>query len=201
MINLSHRDARGFSLVEVLVSMGIISGILLSIVTLFFFGRRNVYSGKQMTEAVAVGTHATEDLSSLSGDDIYDAFVITSADTLGSYTIDGVSYTNAILRSTDPNVVASPPTRLQMEKDPDTGASPPDGFLTTWKDEMNSTRKFQDGSVTLVILPRSPTQIMAGTTPDGPAPGLLSVRTIVRWKEARRNRSVTFDTLKPRRGF
>src|SRR5215813_11179393 len=56
----------GYSLVEVLIAIAITSVVLLTVVTLFYMGRRNVYSGKQMTYAVSVGTRMMEDISAMS---------------------------------------------------------------------------------------------------------------------------------------
>ena len=46
----------GYSLVEVLVAIAITAVVLLTVITLFYMGRRNVYSGKQTTQAVSIGT-------------------------------------------------------------------------------------------------------------------------------------------------
>ena len=40
-------------------------------------GRRNVYSGKQTTYAVSIGTRVLEDLSAMAADDLIDNFKIT----------------------------------------------------------------------------------------------------------------------------
>ena len=196
----SYRQESGFSLVEVLIAMGLVGTVILSVVALFLMGRRNIYSGKQMTHAVAMGTHVMEDLSGMSGDDIYDAFNIGGTSSLGSYTLDGVAYSNVLLRSTSGTIVTGPPSDLLSEKDPD-ASGPALGFLTTWKNELTSDNKMQNSSVTLVISPRSPTAVMTGGTPDRPAPGFLHVKAIVRWNESLRVRSVMIDTVKARRGF
>jgi len=59
---MSKRNQSGYSLIEVLIAIAITSVVLLTVVTLFYMGRRNVYSGKQMTYAVSVGTRVLEDL-------------------------------------------------------------------------------------------------------------------------------------------
>src|SRR5207237_889522 len=67
---MKKRTQSGYSLVEVLIALAITSVVLLTVVTLFYMGRRNVYSGKQMTYAVSVGTRMMEDLSSMSSADL-----------------------------------------------------------------------------------------------------------------------------------
>lgn len=85
-----NRREEGFSLVEVLIALAITSVVLLTIVTLFYMGRRNVYSGKQMTMAASVGTRVLEDLSSLTADDLRTAFAIDDNTTLGNVTLPGL---------------------------------------------------------------------------------------------------------------
>jgi type II secretory pathway pseudopilin PulG len=196
----TRNSSSGFSLVETLIGMSLLGTVLLGVLTLFYFGRGNVFSGKQMTNAVALGTRVTEDLSTMSGDDIYAMFNIGTGSSLGSYTINGVTYTNALIRSTSPTIVTAAPADIQAQTDPD-GAGPALGYLTNWNNQITDFRSFTQGSVTLIIMPRQPTQIMTGGSPNLPAPGMLHVRTIVRWREGARPRVVYFDTVKTRRGF
>ena len=81
---IARRRVRGYSLIEVLIAMGLLSTVLLVIVTLFFMARSNVYSGKQTTHAVAVGTRIMEDLSSMSVPTVYSTFSITDTTGLGA---------------------------------------------------------------------------------------------------------------------
>lgn len=189
---------RGYSLIEVLIAMAIMGSVFLSIVSLFYLGRRTVYSGKQMTQAVAVSTHVLEDLSHLTLASVYDSFIINNATTLATYTIDGVTYNNAIIRSTDANVVASPPADISSEVDPNPADVNINGFLTTWRNEMVNTNKFQDGSVTLLMFPTNPSNpiLDAQLRPEAT---ILRIRALVRWSEANRPRSVILDTVKLRR--
>src|SRR5438445_8149233 len=88
---------RGYSLVEVLIALAITSVVLLTVVTLFYMGRRNVYSGKQMTYAVSTGTRALEDVSQMTLQDVLDAFGISARAALPTgncCTVNGVPYTN-----------------------------------------------------------------------------------------------------------
>src|SRR6059036_577393 len=78
---MNTRKQSGYSLVEVLIAMAITSVVLLTVVTLFYMGQRNVYSGKQMTYAVSVGTRVMEDLSTMTNQDVLTAFGVTDATT------------------------------------------------------------------------------------------------------------------------
>lgn len=184
----TQEHERGYNLIEVLIAIAVLGVIMLSIVTLFFFGRTNVYSGKMMTMAVSVGTDAVEDLSQLTVQDIYTAFGIDGTVALGNYTIDGINYQNALIRSTDPNIVASPPADISTES----GTA----LLTAWNDDIVVQKKMAEGTVTLILQPRQPASI--GTITD-PAPRLLRLRIIVRWVEALRQRHIVFDTIRYRR--
>jgi len=64
------KNEHGYSLVEVIVATAILGLVLLSVMTLFFMGRRNVYSGKQRTKANTVATRVLEDLSYLTASEV-----------------------------------------------------------------------------------------------------------------------------------
>ena len=72
-----HNSAAGFSLVEVIVAMGLLSGILISVAGLMVVGNRQVKSGRHSTEALAVARVILEEMNgwgfhqtySLLGDD------------------------------------------------------------------------------------------------------------------------------------
>ncbi|HVT44863.1 MAG TPA: prepilin-type N-terminal cleavage/methylation domain-containing protein [Thermoanaerobaculia bacterium] len=181
----------GYSLIEVLIAMAMLGTVLLSIVTLFFFGRRNVYSGKQMTQAVAIGTHVLEDLSALNVGQIYTSFALNASSTLSSPTLFGVSYPGSLVRTT--TAISS-----ATETDPD-GAGEAKGLLTTWKEEIDATQKLHGGIVTVVITPTLP-----GTTPlvgatGRPVATVIKIRVIVSWDEGLRQRHIIFDTTRTRR--
>lgn len=54
--------ARGFSLVEVVVAMGLLAGVLIAIGGLFIIGGKQVKSGRASSEALAVGKVIHEDM-------------------------------------------------------------------------------------------------------------------------------------------
>jgi type II secretory pathway pseudopilin PulG len=53
---------RGFSLVEVIIALGLLAGVLIAISGLFVVGARQVKSGRTSSEAVAVCKEIQEDL-------------------------------------------------------------------------------------------------------------------------------------------
>lgn len=171
-MSLTRKSERGYNLVEVLVAMAILSSVLLSIITLFFFGRRNVYSGKQMTLANAVATRVSEDLIPLSRNTLYSAFAVTDATTLSDPTVAGKSYDDVYVVSTA-NV-----------------ATDPQGYLGRWKTLMQE-KHFQDGRVSLVLKPT-----MAETGKPFTSADIVQIRIVVEWKEGRRSRTVVLDTVK-----
>lgn len=177
----------GYNLIEVIIAMAILSVVLLSVLTLFVMGQKNVYSGKQMTEAVAIGTQVTEDISSMKAGTLYAALGITSTSTLGSVDVDTTrsmsydTYSNAILRTTN-NI---------------TSTTDPSGYLQRWKDAITAQNKLGEGFVALVIQP-SDTTYSGGTLTNTPnvAGTVVKVRVIVRWVEGLRPRQVIFDTTR-----
>ena len=179
---------RGYSLIEVLIAIAITSIVLLTVVTLFYMGQRNVYAGKQTTYAVSVGTRVLEDLSTMTADDMLDKFVIDNNTQLTTVTLNKVSgaaggkidFASSIARDTD-NISAA--TELA-----------PDGYLTTWKTYLDPT-KLAGGTIGLVITPRTPANVGAPIT----TAQFTKVRVYVAWDEAaNRRRFAFFDTSKVR---
>lgn len=176
----SRRAEGGYNLIEVLIAMALLGTVLLSIVTLFIFGRRNVYSGKQMTKATAVTTHVVEDLQPLNIPTMNSYFKITSATPLTSPTIAGVDYDDVIVRTTA-----------------DTSQDAADGpqYLARWK-AMIPQEAMSGGKVTVVI---KPDQMSKAGDPTTAA--LVRMRVITQWTEAARARDVTADIVKFNRNF
>jgi type II secretory pathway pseudopilin PulG len=54
----------GYSLIEVLVSVGVLAGVLLSISTMFVAGTHGVRSGRDLTAATTIGNSLMEDVLS-----------------------------------------------------------------------------------------------------------------------------------------
>jgi prepilin-type N-terminal cleavage/methylation domain-containing protein len=188
---MMKKKSSGYSLVEVLIAMAITSIVLLTVVTLFYMGKRNVYSGKQMSYAVSVGTRILEDLSSLTSDDLLSNFTITDSTTLGNVTVQGVTYANSFARDTSTcTAAATPPPAFTCTGD----ASP--YFLSAWKGLIDPT-KLQNAKVGLIFTPTNP----ADTTTPAPwtSARFIKIRAYIQWDEAQRRRIAYFDTTKVNR--
>lgn len=189
---LIRRAQAGYNLVEVLLAMAMLGVVTISIFTLFFMGRRNVYSGKQTSQAIAIGTQVLEDLQPLNRQMLYSgAFNLAPTSTGSAFTIPAVvtggqsyTYTNSAIRSTDTAFIASPPTDIATE-------NTPPGLLARWTGLLGT--KLTKGSVTVVITPdKDPTN----TPPQFGTAQLLRVRVFVRWLESGRQREVVLVTVK-----
>jgi len=187
------RSESGYSIVEVMIAMAIFGIVAITIFTLFVMGRRNVYGGKQNSQAVAVGTQVLEDIQPLNKRMLYNgAFGIADTDTGAAIALPRVygstapSFANARIRSTDPNVMSSPPSDISTQ---------PTGLLTRWAG-MVQQDKLQNASVTLILIPSQD----AATPPNNPeqfgTSALLQIRVYVRWEETGHKREVVLDTVK-----
>lgn len=191
-MNRRKHASAGYNLVEVLIAVAIMGVVVMSISALFFVGRRNVYSGKQASQAIVVGTGVLEDLAPLSREQIFNgAFGIAMTATGSDFTLPRVSgmeameFENSRIRSTDPNILPSPPADVQTQ-------TTPPGLLTRWETALGDKLGDQ-GSITLVLTP------LADPTNSPPQFGtaeVMKIRVIVRWNEAGRRREVIWDTLK-----
>ena len=182
------RRQRGFNLAEVMIAMAVLGTVILSIITLFYLGRANIYSGKQMTRAASVTVHANEDINPLGATDLLTAFNITSATAMStSGTIAGQTYANSIVRSTS----GCTSSVLNGVTTWNCGANDVNGYLARWKALLGSER-ITNANVTLVFLPRNIPS--PGTDPTKAA--LINVRVITEWSETRRNRNVAVDLVK-----
>ena len=56
------RDESGFSLVEVILALGLLAGVLITISGLFIVGAKQVRSGRASSEALAVATEIHEEM-------------------------------------------------------------------------------------------------------------------------------------------
>lgn len=172
----THRE-RGYNLVEVLIAMALLGTVLMSIITLFYMGRRNVYSGKQQTKITAVGTRVMEDINNMTPDDVLANFNITNATTLGSpcVTINSVAYSGCVARSTATFVTADDPG----------------GFLQRWKDLLGTGSSLFSSPVIIVIVTPAGDVGCLPTACDN-----IRVRTILQWREGTRVRYSIYDASK-----
>ena len=189
----SRRHERGFNLIEMIVATAILGTVALSVASLFVMGRRNVYSGKEMTAAVSMATRVSEDLSGMTIQEIYTAFgiPITTTAMSGTVTVDTTapkstlsdnSYAASIIRRSSDVLVTT------------AGGNDTGSFLTRWKNEMDQNLKFANGVVSIVITPRNPDPV--GSALSLSSATVVRIRTLVRWTEENRPRQLIVDTLK-----
>ena len=174
------RRQAGYNLVEVLVAMAVLGVILLSIVTLFFIGRRNVHSGKQLTAANAIATRVLEDLALMSATDVIDNFKLAGS-TMAANTVGNVSYPGSVLRDTRAAISAT--------------TNDPSGYLARWKTLVDSDTELNEGRIVLVVTPLEPRV----TNDPIRTAQVLRLRGVIEWREGVRRRNVAFDASKLQR--
>jgi hypothetical protein len=84
----------GFSLVEVVIAIGVLAGVLLSICSMFILGGRQLKGGKTMTEATALAHDIMETFDKLSFVSLYTTFGAVAADS--TKTVVSTGSTNAV---------------------------------------------------------------------------------------------------------
>lgn len=84
----------GFSLIEVVIAIGVLAGVLLSICSMFIMGGRQLKGGKTMTEATAMAHDIMETFDKLSFTSLYTTF--GAASTASTVTITTSTGTNVI---------------------------------------------------------------------------------------------------------
>ena len=91
--------AAGFSMVEVLLALGLLGAVLVSITSLFIIGGKRVAQGRERTEALSVATHIMESLDTMSYRGLYTNFSAASdpGAAAGPLTID--SRTHSVAQS------------------------------------------------------------------------------------------------------
>jgi prepilin-type N-terminal cleavage/methylation domain-containing protein len=182
------RTERGFNLVEVLIAMALLGTVLMTILTLFYMGRKNVYSGKQTSVAVSIATHAMEDLSPRSKLDVLTAF---NAGTAAMGTVDIDTTTTMSTDSYDGSIMRLSTTA----NDIDATKNDPRGLLKSWSDSAKG--RLSQPLVAVVMTPQKPYPVADALTAANAT--VMRVRVIVRWNEGRRRREVILDTAKTAR--
>ena len=199
---MKKRPESGYSLIEVLIAIAITSVVLLTVITLFYMGRRNVYSGKQQTIAVAAGTQILEDFSTMTAQDLGTNFGITDATGLTTITLDGVAdgpngqlaFANSIGRDSSACTVASTtPYAITCTTDPN-------GYMAKWlrllSPAENRSEVLLNPIIGVVFTPRSPLSIATQFT----TARFIRARIYVSWEEGpNRRRYAFFDTTKVNR--
>jgi len=196
----------GYSLVEVLIALAITSVVLLTVVTLFYMGRRNVYSGKQMTYAVSVGTRILEDLSSLQSTDVLTAFNVNDNTSTTTVKIHGLTAAGSSYTSY-PNSAGGEPqgNTTTIDTATCTGSGTPivytctndtNGYLAKWK-ALVTEANLTNGQAGLVLTPRNPANPATCANCPWTTARFLKIRAYVQWDEsAGRRRVAIFDATK-----
>ena len=200
---MREKSKSGYSLVEVLIAVAITGVVLLTVVTLFYMGRRTVYSGKQMTYAVSVGTRVLEDLSTMTTDDLRAAFGITDGTPQETVVLCEGKLLPLGTTTCATLTTGALATQLNQEFEDSTSrdtatisaATDPGGFLAAWSGLVGESQ-LTNGKVGLVITPRNP----AITTAPWSTARFTRVRVYVQWSESpTRTRVAFFDTTKVNR--
>lgn len=90
---MRRRDERGFSLVEVVIALGLMAGVLIAIAGLFVLGGRSVKSGRTSSEALAAGREIVEEMNAWGFSQLWSNFGY--AGTAKTYTADTTTCTTA----------------------------------------------------------------------------------------------------------
>jgi Tfp pilus assembly protein PilV len=170
----SFRGEAGFSLIEVLAAAALLLGVLLAIMGMFVYGGRSVNSGKMMTRATSLATDCLEEFRKFGFQQTYQ--VIEDAGAPG----------------TD--------TRYTWNSKTGTPNAPADAqylaILNAWKTQVESA--LPQGEMTITV--RGVQDLGNGTSDPTELnftnARLLQVVVSVKWKQAKRNRSVVFETFK-----
>jgi Tfp pilus assembly protein PilV len=72
---------RGFSLVEVIIAIGVLAGVLISIASMFMLGGRQVKTGKTITQATAIANDIMEQFDQRSFTALYTSLGAAATDT------------------------------------------------------------------------------------------------------------------------
>jgi prepilin-type N-terminal cleavage/methylation domain-containing protein len=173
------RDERqsGYSLVEVLAAAAILAGVLLAIMGMFVYGGRSVNSGKMLTRATSIATDVLEEFRKYSFQQTYQVIEDGGTPAVDTrYTWNSIS--NSPNYPSDPEYVAT---------------------LTAWKTTVESVSTgLPSGEMTITV--RALQDLGTGSADpvetNFNAARLLQVVVSVKWKQAKRSRSVVFETFK-----
>lgn len=97
-------DERGFSLIEVIVALGLMAGVLIAIAGLFVLGGRSVKSGRTSSEALALGREIVEEMNAWGYTQLWGNFGLTG--TANTYTVDTATCVTADCAGWQSSIVA-----------------------------------------------------------------------------------------------
>ncbi|MBI4161947.1 MAG: hypothetical protein HY509_05825 [Acidobacteria bacterium] len=72
---------KGYSLVEVILALGLLGGVMVAISSMFVIGGREVKSGKELTEALSIAQDIVEEIKTFSYRTTYSFFGASSTST------------------------------------------------------------------------------------------------------------------------
>ena len=81
-----RRNERGFSLVEIVIALGLLAGVLISIAGLFIIGGKQVKSGRTSSEAMALAREIHEEMNAWGYTQLWSMFGYDGVAT--TYTVD-----------------------------------------------------------------------------------------------------------------
>ena len=90
---MTRGNERGFSLVEIVIALGLLAGVLIAIAGLFVLGGRSVKSGRTSSEALTAGKEIVEEMNGWAFSQLWQKFGL--AGTANTYTVDTQTCTTA----------------------------------------------------------------------------------------------------------
>ena len=100
---MRRRNENGFSLIEVVIALGLLAGVLIAIAGLFILGGRSVKSGRTSSEALAMGREIVEEMNAWGFSQLWSNFGYTgkaktyTADTKTCVTTDCTGWQSALV--------------------------------------------------------------------------------------------------------
>lgn len=167
---------RGFSLVEVLVAVGVTSSILLSIAGLFVMGAKQVQSGRFLTSATQAGLTLAEEMQTWHQRDLWGILNGQPADT-------SVTWSSDTANPVWDNANADLATDYAL-------------ILNRWRDQVSDAVPRSGFSLTFDGFENRPVGADDGTCAFEDARFVRGELTIFWTEGSGRNREVTFNLLK-----
>ncbi|SRR5260221_5112078 len=188
-----NKRANGYSLIEVLVAIAITSVVLLTVLSLFYMGRRNVYGGKQMTEATAVATRIMEDLEQMTPAQFRSAFNITDSPAPATVTLKNVAGRGDVAYAAS---VGRDSSACTITSGVVTCTNDTNGYMSKWYSQVlvngDPNGLLTNPTIGIVVTPRSP-RITDGNH-DVSTAQFTTVRVYVAWDEGPGLRRYAFFT-------
>jgi|SRR5262245_3438480 len=110
---MRRRDERGFSLIEIVVALGLLAGVMIAIAGLFVMGGRSVKSGRTSSEALAAGKEILEEMNGWAFNQLWRNFGYNgqaktyTADTTTCTTADCTAWQTALVQKLGPSAKAT----------------------------------------------------------------------------------------------